>query len=116
METNNITGTWIYSEDFGFGNDKGKAVLKQDGKKVTGAFEYTERIDDEEPFEVRQMIEGDFDGELLEIKGVSVELSEGCDIVYNLDEWEGRLTEEGKIVGSSFDAEGLCGVFVLERE
>lgn len=113
---NNITGRWHFSEDFGFGKDKGFAVLEQQGDVVTGYVEFTESIEDEEPFGVRQHVEGTFDGSALDLKGIKIEmLEEDNHIEYHPDHWEGIMNVQGQLVGSSSDGFGTFGVFVMEK-
>jgi hypothetical protein len=111
-----ISGKWKFSEEFECGLDNGFAVFFQDGEKITGYLEYTERIDDDEPFFVRQEITGKIHGNRINLKGERV-LDKNSSVLndYNLDILEGTLTHEGKIVGHSFDSDDICGVFVLTR-
>lgn len=111
-----INGRWKYSEDFGFGTDEGFAQLKENNGQIHGFLEYTENIDDDEPFTIRQHVTGEIEDDKLYLNGISYEILNGDeDITYNLDTWEGLITSEGKIVGSTFDNEEVFGVFVLER-
>lgn len=112
-----ISGIWIYKEDFGFGKDNGFAELKQNGTKITGILNYTELIKGEEAFEVKQKIEGNFSEGKLTIKGISIELiGVDSEFVYNLDTWEGTINKDNIIVGSSYDEEDCFGVFTLTRK
>ncbi|MCL3782528.1 hypothetical protein EMN47_19260 [Prolixibacteraceae bacterium JC049] len=116
IEDFDINGRWKYSEDFGFGTDLGFAEFKYTNEKIHGYLEYTETINGEEPFTIRQHVQGEIIEDKAYFNGISYELLDGDeDIVYNLDTWEGLITDEGKIVGSTFDNEDVFGVFVLER-
>lgn len=115
--THDLSGRWIFFEEFDFGTDSGFAELTQDGDSVKGYFEYEESIEDEEPFMIRQYYNGTIEGDKITFVG------ERCTNLdnepfenYNLDTLEGTYTCEGKIVGHSFDCENFCGVFVLQRE
>lgn len=113
----NISGKWLFSEEFECGLDKGIAQFIQNENIITGYFEYEEKIEDDEPFFVHQEISGTINGNKISLKGLKALSPDGNVISdYNLDTLEGTLTHEGKIVGHSFDSEDICGVFVLERE
>ncbi len=113
----NVSGKWLYSEEFDYGTDTGYAEFTQTGNQITGVIEYTENIDGEKPFRVRQEVRGEVNGSEIEIEGISVSFPDGdVDGEYNLDSWNGVVTAEGKIVGYSVDSEDINGVFVLWRE
>jgi hypothetical protein len=112
-----ISGKWKFSEEFECGLDSGFAFFIQNGDEISGHLEYEEKIEDEEPFFVRQEIRGKIHGNHIDIKGERVLDKDGSILKdYNLDILEGTFTHEGKIVGHSFDSEDVCGVFVLVRE
>lgn len=113
----NISGKWKFSEEFECGMDKGIAFFTQNDTEINGYLEYEETIEDEEPFMVRQDISGSIHDNHISLKGEKAIDPNGSPIVdYNLDILEGTLTQEGNIVGHSFDSEDICGVFVLVRE
>lgn len=115
--THDISGKWKFSEEFECGLDNGIAFIIQNGEAISGYLEYEEKIDDEEPFFVRQEISGIINGNNVTLKGVKVLSLDGSVLNdYNLDTLEGTLTHEGKIVGHSFDSEDVCGVFVMVRD
>ena len=112
-----ISGKWTFTEEFECGVDYGFAYFTQNESKIDGYLEYTEKIEDEEPFDVRQDVSGELDGHHLKLQGIKAIAKDGSELKdYNLDTLEGTLTHEGKIVGHSFDSEDICGVFVLERK
>lgn len=112
-----VTGTWIYKEDFEGGSDMGSAYLMQDGTKITGKIEYTELIDDEVPFHIQQSIEGLILNNKVVFKGTSYKVLNGEEgLEYSLDSWEGQLNSEGRIIGYSIDQSGICGIFTLDRK
>ena len=112
-----ISGKWKFSEEFECGIDNGIAYFTQSGNAITGYLEYEEKIEDEEPFSLRQEISGTIHGNHVKLIGVKVLSLDGSILKdYNLDTLDGTLTHEGKIVGHSFDSEDICGVFVLTRE
>jgi hypothetical protein len=112
-----ITGRWNYFEDFGFGKDAGFADFIQNGNLITGVLQFTEQIEGEETFIVKQNITGSLNGSKLLIKATSFEiLFNEEDIDYELDTWEGDLSPDGRIIGSSVDSKGTTGSFVMERK
>lgn len=111
-----LTGKWTFTEEFECGTDRGFAYLKQNGNELIGCLEYEECLEDEEPFLVRQIVEGTIHGHNIVLKGLEVMHPDGTPIPnYNLDVLEGTYTYEKKIVGHSYDSEDVCGVFVMTR-
>lgn len=111
-----LTGKWTFTEEFECGTDKGFAYLEQKGDLIVGYLEYEECIEDEEPFMVRQIVEGNVQGHTIVLKGLEVMHPDGTPIPnYNLDVLEGTYTHEKKIVGHSYDSDDVCGVFVMTR-
>jgi len=113
----NVTGGWKSLEDYGFGKDSGFALLHQRGTRVKGVLRFSEQIEGEETFIVKQEVSGRIDGTKINLKSHSCEiLFSDEDIIYELDTWEGEIMPDGKIVGNSQDSEGTGGAFTLERE
>ncbi len=113
----NLTGRWRFEEDFGFGKDSGYAEIDQKGKHLKGILRFTEQIDGEETFIVKQEVTGKIIGTKVNLKSHSCEiLFSDEDIIYELDTWVGEFLPNGKIVGNSLDSEGTGGSFVMERE
>ena len=65
-----ISGNWIFSEEFECGTDKGFAEFIQNGERIEGYLEYEEIIEDELPFKVKQIISGNIDGNHIHLKGI----------------------------------------------
>jgi hypothetical protein len=113
----NITGRWKFQEDFGFGKDSGFAFLKQSGSRIKGILRFTEQIEGEETFIVKQEVSGQVEGNKIHLKSHSCEiLFSEEDIIYELDTWVGEITPDGKIIGNSKDSEGTGGAFTMIRE
>lgn len=113
----NITGNWSYKEDFEYGNSIGKVELMQTGNKVSGVFTFTEEVENNYRIQVTEKVKGTLiDGKLL-LESVEVKaLQNGHEISYLPNTFETHRITENKIVGSTYDSENVCGVFVLERE
>lgn len=115
-ETIDITGRWLFSEDFGYGTDTGYVDLEQSGSRLSGTLQFAEQIEGEETFIVRQEVYGTVTGRIVSLKSKSCEiLFSNQDIAYELDSWKGKINNEGKITGKSIDDEGTTGTFVMER-
>jgi len=113
----NLTGRWRFEENFGFGKDSGYAEISQSGKHLKGVLRFSEQIDGEETFIVKQEIAGKINGTKIDLKSHSCEiLFSDEDIIYELDTWAGEILPNGKIVGNSHDSEGTGGSFIMERE
>lgn len=112
-----LTGIWIFSEDFGVGNDCGRLSWTESGGVLDGELEFTEVIEGDAPFSIRLKIKGKRDGFNVKFKATSILwLQTDEPMTYNLDKWEGIVNPQGVVVGSSIDADGVCGVFTLRRE
>lgn len=112
-----LTGRWIFLEDFGVGNDSGRLSWIEKGGVLEGELEFTEVLEDDAPFSIRLQIKGKRDGCHVKFKATSILwLQTDEPMTYNLDKWEGIVNPQGVVVGSSIDADGVCGVFTLRRE
>ena len=113
----NLSGKWIFSEDFGVGNDFGVMNLIDKAGVLEGELEFTETIEGDAPFSIRLKIAGKRNGSDVKFKAISILwLHTEEPMTYNLDRWEGIINPQGIIVGSSIDAENVCGVFTLRRD
>lgn len=112
----NISGTWTYSEDFEYGKSEGKVVLFHVGEEVSGIFTFTEEVENNYKIEVTEKVKGIIsDGKVvLESVGVRA-LQDDRVIEYLPNTFEVHRISENKLVGSTYDSEEVCGVFVLER-
>ena len=111
-----LSGTWFYNEDFHYGKDKGIVVLKQKGKKIEGVMHYVESINDEDDFSIMQVVKGEISSDNVVIKGVDYKAhSDYEEIDYQLDDMNGMIVSNNLIVGVSQDAQGVGGIFVLQR-
>jgi hypothetical protein len=113
----NITGNWSYKEDFEFGKSIGKAELNQIGNDVTGTFSFTEEVEGDYKIEVVEKVKGTIsDGKVL-LESVEVKATQdNKEIEYLPNSFEVFLVSENKLVGSTYDSEDVCGVFVMERQ
>jgi hypothetical protein len=112
----NISGNWTYKEDFEYGKSEGKVNFKQNGRLVKGTFIFTERVRNDYIIEVHEKVEGEItEGKVL-LKSTEVKaLQNNCEIDYLPNTFDLHLVSENKLVGSTYDSEDVCGVFVLER-
>lgn len=111
-----LTGKWNFSEDFSFGKDKGVVRLTQLGNILTGELEFTESIEEATPFKVKCLMKGSVEGKSVKLNVVSFQILESQEpIDYYPETREGIVNDQGQIVGSSEDEQGICGVFVMDR-
>ena len=113
----NVTGLWKYKEDFEFGNSVGEVRLVQMGDSLHGEFNFTEKVEDDYEIVVFEKVKGKIvDGKAV-LESIEVIAKEGGRVVddYIPNNFELHLISDDKLVGSSYDAENVCGVFTLER-
>lgn len=116
IKKSDLSGKWIFEEDFYFGKDFGELEWQQTGNSLSGQIEFTEEIQGDIPFRVRLNIVGEVNGIQVYFRATDYKiLDENENIDYSLDSWEGILNRHGQIVGSSFDEDGICGVFTLTK-
>lgn len=112
----NITGTWTYKEDFEFGSSVGVVKLIQSGNEVSGILEFTEKVEDDYEIEVTEKVSGIIsEGKLLLNSMEVTAIQENRSVDYLPNNFEVHLVSDNKLVGSSYDSENVCGVFVMER-
>ena len=111
-----LSGKWLFKEDFETGINSGVAIINQDEDQISGKLNLTEKLFDESPIQLEQTFEGLIMGKKVIFKGKAFRLINGPDdCEYALDSWEGTINSEGNIIGSSIDQHGICGVFTMER-
>jgi hypothetical protein len=112
-----VSGLWHFREDFGYGIDEGDMTIHQNGIRITGSMVYEESIQGDEPFVVCVDIEGVVDGDRIRFKGVDYEIFDDNlpDMLFNLEERVGHFVDVSRIEGSSIDADGIEGHFVMTR-
>lgn len=113
----NITGNWTYQEDFEFGKSIGKVELEQDGNVVSGTFTFTEEVENEYKIDVVEKVKGTIVERKVLLESVEVKATQNnMEIHYLPNCFDVYLVSENKLVGSTFDSEDVCGVFVMERK
>ncbi|WP_319480352.1 hypothetical protein [uncultured Draconibacterium sp.] len=112
-----ISGSWTYNEDFEYGNSVGAVELTQTGNQVSGVFSFTEEVENNYSIRVTEKVKGTItDGKLL-LKSVEVKaMQNGREINYLPNTFEAQRITETQIIGSTYDSENVCGVFVLTRK
>jgi hypothetical protein len=113
----NITGTWLYNEDFEYGKSEGEVELQQQGNEVTGTFSFTEKVENDYEIEVLEKVQGTIkDGKLL-LESKQVRALQNNEVIdYLPNTFDIYLISEEKLVGSTYDSEDVCGVFVLKKK
>jgi len=113
----NVTGLWKYKEDFEFGKSEGEVRLVQIEDTLYGEFNFTEKVEDDYKIDVFEKVKGKIvEGKAI-LESVEVTAKEGDRVLddYIPNNFELHLISNDKLVGSSYDAENVCGVFTLER-
>jgi len=116
----NATGQWKYKEDFEYGKSEGEVKLVQIENKLYGEFTFTEKVengnDDDYKINVFEKVKGEIiEGKVL-LESIEVVAKEqDVEIEYIPNNFELHLISENKLVGSTYDADNVCGVFTLER-
>ncbi len=112
----NITGIWSYSENFEYGASEGKVEFVQKGNDVTGIFTFTEKVEKNYEIQVTETVKGTISEGKALLKSLTVTaMQNGKEIAYLPNTFDVHLVSKNKLVGSTFDSEDVCGVFVLER-
>lgn len=113
----NITGYWSYKEDFEFGKSVGNVELHQEGNSVTGIFTFTEEVENEYKIQVVEKVQGTVANGKVLLESVEVTaIQNNKEIHYLPNSFDVFLVSENRLVGSTYDKEDVCGVFVLERQ
>ncbi len=112
-----LSGVWTYNEDFEYGTSTGEVDIEQTGNEVSAVFTFTEEVKNDYRIDVTEKVKGTIsDGKvLLESKDVTA-TQNGKQIHYLPNNFDVFLVSENKLVGSTYDSEDVCGVFVLERK
>jgi len=112
----NITGRWSYNEDFEFGKSEGKVEFQQIDNLVNGIFTFTEEVENNYKIEVEEKVQGTITNGKVLLESVEVKATQNNKEIHYLPNcFDVFLVSENKLVGSTYDSEDLCGVFVMER-
>lgn len=112
-----ISGIWSYKEDFAFGKSIGEVELKQTGNVVSGVFSFTEEVEDEYKIDVTEKVKGTISEGKVLLESVEVNATQNKETInYLPNSFDVHLVSENKLVGSTYDSEDVCGVFVMERK
>lgn len=113
----NITGIWTYKEDFEYGKSDGVVEIKQSGNKIVARFPFPEEVKSNYKIEVVEKTKGTISDDKILLESVQVKAIQGNkEIDYLPNNFEVHLVSENRLVGSTYDSEGICGVFVMERK
>jgi len=112
----NITGTWTYNEDFEFGKSEGKVELQQLDNLVRGILTFTEEVENDYKIEVEEKVQGTITNGKVLLESVEVKAKQDNKEIHYLPNcFDVFMVSENKLVGSTYDSEDVCGVFVMER-
>ena len=112
----NISGIQKYSEDFELGKSNGEAEIIQKGNEVQATLKFTEEVENNYRINVIEKVKGTISDSKVLLKSIEVEaIQDGIEIDYLPNNFEVHLVSENMLVGSTYDCEDVCGVFVLEK-
>ncbi len=114
---NDLNGKWNYSEDFGMGNSIGEVTLFHNDNTLKAEFVFTEKVDNGYEIRVEETCIGEIaDGKaVLESSEVKAWNKEGELVKYLPNNFEMNIMSGTKIVGSSYDQDLVCGVFIMNK-
>lgn len=111
-----ISGKWTYTEDFDYGKSIGEVDFVQADNEVIGLFTFTESVVDYYSIDVQEKVKGTINNGTLLLESFEVKaLENDSDVEYSPNNFEVHLVSENRLVGSTYDSEDVCGVFVMER-
>jgi len=117
IEKMNISGIWTYEEDFEFGKSIGEVELMQTGNVVSGVFSFTEEVENEYKIDITEKVKGVISDDKVRLESIEVKAKQNQKAInYLPNTFDVYLVSENKLVGSTFDSEDVCGVFVMERK
>ncbi|BDD10784.1 hypothetical protein FUAX_32160 [Fulvitalea axinellae] len=111
-----LRGRWRFEEDFHYGLAKGILILHQKKNHVHGTLTLTEFPLDGPPFKIEETVEGKIDGDMLKLRGTAYKvLQADGELIYELDAWNGHITDKKLIVGSGKGGKRINTVFTLRK-
>lgn len=110
-----LTGFWRLQEEYEFGITEADMYLVQVGSQLMGHMIIQDRMDDGTEIVIEQTVAGGVQGANVALAGTDVRAIRGRLDEYYLDQWEGVVEHDGRIVGYSQDLAGTAGVFVMAR-
>jgi len=112
----NIGGVWTYKEDFALGKSEGKVEIVQTNNSVTAFFIFIEEVENDYKILVKEKTCGTIEKGKILLESVEVSaVQDGKEIEYLPNNFEVHIVSETKLVGSTYDSENVCGVFVMEK-
>ncbi len=112
-----ISGIWTYNEDFEYGKSVGEVEITQTGNEVNAVFTFTEEVKNDYRIDVFEKVKGTISDNKVILESQEVTATQnGKEITYLPNNFEVFLVSENKLVGSTYDSDEVCGVFVLERK
>lgn len=111
-----LSGNWLFYEDFEFGCDRGVAVLRQIGQTVYGTFVYTEHIFNDCEFTIMVEVKGVVADDTVTFNALSYQfVDDEEDVDYFFDDRKGSIVDYDRIEGGSLDDQGIEGRFTMCR-
>lgn len=111
-----LTGKWMYREEYGYGMTEGELVLTQEGEQLSGRIIFTDRVEDEEEYMIQEFVRGWVRDRKVRLEAYEYDIIHAeHEVNYELDCWFGILLDSGTIKGISEDGQGVEGYFVFEK-
>jgi len=112
----NLSGKWLYEEDYSYGKAKGELFLKQIGRRLIGKIIFLENIETSNSVMVQEFLEGEINGSRIILQATEYDIihCEGT-VAYELDCWKGVMLNEYTIEGESLDSQGIYGSFIFQK-
>ncbi|MDL2283074.1 hypothetical protein LJB94_00985 [Odoribacter sp. OttesenSCG-928-G04] len=111
-----LEGKWKYRENYGYGMAEGELILEQDGEKISGKIIFTDKVEEESPYMIQELVRGEIDENKVKLKAYDFDIIDSDhDVHYELDNWFGIIVDHNTIKGVSRDNQEVEGSFVFER-
>ncbi|MDR0544267.1 MAG: hypothetical protein LBG30_02825 [Odoribacteraceae bacterium] len=111
-----LSGKWLYREEYERGKSTGEMTLRQEGARLSGKIIFMDRADNGESFMMQEQLSGTLDGKKVRLEATEADVIHAeRAIEYKLDHWFGLLVDENTIIGLSKDEQEIEGYFTFSR-
>jgi hypothetical protein len=110
-----VTGNWKMKETYRDGQTTAEVHLVQAGCALSGYMIITDTPRRGSPLMIQETVAGDVEDDNIHLMGTGVQVLKGRVANYQLDEWQGVIENDDRITGTSSDASGTSGKFVMRR-
>lgn len=111
-----LTGTWKYIENYGYGVAEGELYLQQEGMKLSGRIVFTDKMEGEETYMIQEFLAGGIEERKVRLDAQEYDIIHAdYTIDYELDRWFGVLVDDRTVKGVSADKQGVEGYFEFKK-